>query len=217
MAKTFSLPALPLRVTTTFAPTQRHAARLFRECDVLFLLGPAGTGKSHLAVALALQHAIHNECRIVLTRPVVEAGESLGYLPGDVNEKMAPYLAPIIDLLPRVCNDPKQAGALLDVCPLAFMRGRTFNGVAILDEAQNCTLAHMRLFLSRLGVGGKMIVTGDVAQSDIADSGLAAALDCLHAVPGVGIVEMTDADQQRHPLVTAMLAELNLPRGKSGV
>ena len=181
-----------------------------REHDVVFGVGPAGTGKTYLAMAMALATLQRGECeRIVLTRPAVEAGEKLGFLPGDLTEKVDPYLRPLYDAL----GDMIEPGDLprmlekniLEIAPLAFMRGRTLaKSFVILDEAQNTTVEQMRMFLTRLGDGGRMVITGDPTQVDLGPqkrSGLRHALKILDGVDGLSIVKLTAVDVVRHPLV----------------
>lgn len=202
------IPERP-KILAELSPSQKQAAIAFRDCDVLFLLGATGTGKTHVAMRLALRYAEETNCTITLSRPAVEAGECLGFIPGTVDDKMQPYLEPIHEIIPSVTREnEKDVKHLLKVCPLAFMRGRTFHGVAVLDEAQNCNESKLKLFLTRIGVGAKLIITGDPAQIDIHDSGLLHVTSKLKGVPGVGIIEMDPMDQKRHPLVTLMLAAL---------
>lgn len=192
---------------------QSAIAKLWPHCDVMIIRGPAGSGKTHLAVALAaldLQSKKAN--RIILSRPTVTAcGEEIGLLPGDVNEKMHPWLLPVHDVLRRMtfAKPDKWIAEHCEVCPLAFMRGRTFDDcVAILDEAQNATRAQLRLFLSRIGPGGKLVLTGDVEQCDIPNSGfLNLSLDLREAViPGVAVVDLLADDNPRHHLISEVLA-----------
>lgn len=192
---------------------QKQAADLFRDCDILFLVGAAGSGKTHVAVALALQClATSRRETIFITRPAVEAGENLGFLPGTVEEKVAPFMTPIHDCLGRIVlkADMDDARKRLQPAPLAYLRGRTFtNAVAILDEAQNCTRSQLVLFLTRLGPGSKLLLTGDPWQTDL--SGRCALLDVMHAldgVCGVGAVKFDVDACLRHPLVTEVLKRL---------
>jgi len=178
--------------------------------DVVFGIGPAGTGKTWLAMAQAVAAlAAKRVSRIILARPAVEAGEKLGFLPGDVQEKVNPYLRPLYDALYDMLHADK-VGRLLDrgvieIAPIAFMRGRTLNDAfVILDEAQNTTAEQMKMFLTRLGFGSKVVVTGDVTQIDLPagqTSGVVQALRVLRGVEGVSIVRLTDRDVVRHPLV----------------
>jgi phosphate starvation-inducible PhoH-like protein len=198
---------------TTIAPKgegqQRYVEAMLNH-DLTLCLGPAGTGKTYLAVAVSVallkQHKIK---RIVLARPAVEAGEKLGYLPGDLQAKVNPYLRPLWDamhdMVPYEQVKRFLQNDVLEVIPLAFMRGRTLNHAAIiLDEAQNCTVSQMLMFLTRLGQGSKMIVTGDDSQSDLPGGepvGFADAVKRLEGVPGVATVRLDKADIVRHPLV----------------
>ena len=178
--------------------------------DLVFCTGPAGTGKTYLAVAVAVAMLKEGEARrLVLARPAVEAGEKLGFLPGDMIEKVNPYLRPLLDALHDMMDFEQvqkfMSVDMIEVVPLAFMRGRTLNdAVIILDEAQNTTAGQMLMFLTRLGHGGKMIVTGDTSQTDLPDgeaSGLVDAVRRLHRVPGVSCVTLEKTDIVRHSLV----------------
>lgn len=176
--------------------------------DITFALGPAGTGKTFLAVACALSY-LENKCvdKIVLVRPAVEAGEKLGFLPGDMSEKVSPYLAPLYDALSECSN--KSSRREVEILPLAFMRGRTFkNTFVVCDEAQNSTKIQMKMLLTRLGLNSKMIIVGDVTQIDLQnhrDSGLQDAIDRLHNLEGIGVCELTTADNKRHPLIEKVI------------
>lgn len=189
---------------------QKVYVQAMRDCDVVFGAGPAGTGKTYLAVAMAVA-ALQEQriSRIVLTRPAVEAGEKLGFLPGDLAEKVNPYLRPLYDALHDMMpadrvNGLVQRGAV-EVAPLAFMRGRTLSdSFVILDEAQNTTVPQMRMFLTRLGMGSKAVITGDVTQVDLpvgTTSGLRDAIALLGNTQGIRCCTFTDADVVRHPLV----------------
>jgi phosphate starvation-inducible PhoH-like protein len=182
--------------------------------DLVFAIGPAGTGKTFLAVAMALAALRNNEVsRIILTRPAVEAGESLGFLPGDMREKIDPYIRPLFDALQFMLTSEKLKILLekniIEITPLAYMRGRTLNNsFIILDEAQNATKMQMKMFLTRLGANSKAIVTGDVSQIDLAKdsmSGLIDAAKILKDVKGIEFAEFTDADVVRHPLVARII------------
>jgi len=182
--------------------------------DITFAIGPAGTGKTYLAVAAAVDALTRNSVqRIVLTRPAVEAGEKLGYLPGDLAQKVDPYLRPLYDALYDLMGSDKVAKAFergqLEIAPLAFMRGRTLNhAFVILDEAQNTTPEQMKMFLTRLGFASKCVVTGDVSQIDLASgqiSGLVDAERVLKRIDGVAISHFTTADVVRHPLVARIV------------
>lgn len=196
-----------------------------RTSDLVFGVGPAGTGKTYLAVAAAvhllLQHRVR---RLVLVRPAVEAGEKLGFLPGDMEAKVNPYLRPLLDALHDMLDAPTlrrfMETDVIEIAPLGFMRGRTLNGSAvILDEAQNTTRAQMQMFLTRMGHGTKMIVTGDVTQIDLprpADSGLIDALRRLRRVEGVGIVGLDELDVVRHQLVQRVIRAYAADRTEPG-
>ncbi len=183
--------------------------------DVVFAVGPAGTGKTFLAVAMAARGLHAGEVdRIVLVRPVVEAGEQLGFLPGDVQEKVDPYLRPLYDALTECLGGTKLnrylANGTIEVAPLAYMRGRTLNrAFVILDEGQNTTLTQMKMFLTRFGPGTRAVVTGDVTQIDLEDStasGLVQVQRVLQGVEGVAFVHLHDTDVVRHPLVRRIVA-----------
>ena len=191
-------------------PTQRRYLRAFAQNDIVFGLGPAGTGKTYLAMAVAVSLLLKEKVRrIVLCRPAVEAGEKLGFLPGDLAEKVNPYLRPLYDALYDMVDEERAARmverGVIEVAPLAFMRGRTLNDAfIILDEAQNATEEQMKMFLTRLGFGSRAVVTGDVTQVDLprgARSGLVDARQILAGVRGVAFAEFTSADVVRHPLV----------------
>jgi len=195
-------------------PAQRHyAAQLFRR-ELVFGIGPAGTGKTYLAVAAAVSMFLDGRVeRIVLSRPAVEAGERLGFLPGDMKEKIDPYLRPLYDalgdMLPAKQVQKLMEEGKIEVAPLAFMRGRTLSSAfVVLDEAQNTTTVQMRMFLTRLGEGSRMAVTGDPSQIDLprgVTSGLVEAVRVLEGVEGVGLVRFASADVVRHPLVARII------------
>ncbi len=189
---------------------QRHYISAIRKHDLTFGIGPAGTGKTYLAMAMATAALVQRKVkRIILTRPAVEAGERLGFLPGDLAEKVNPYLRPLYDALGDMLDYDKvqqmRSQNQIEVAPLAFMRGRTLNDAfVILDEAQNATTDQMKMFLTRLGYGSKAVVTGDVTQTDLprgARSGLSVAESILKDVQGVSFCHLTDIDVVRHPLV----------------
>ena len=189
---------------------QSRMVRSFVENDLTFALGPAGTGKTYIAIALAVAALKNKACRrLILSRPAVEAGEKLGFLPGDMKDKIDPYLRPLYDaledMIPAVKLKEYMESDTIQIAPLAFMRGRTLNdAVIILDEAQNTTRHQMKMFLTRLGMNAKMIVTGDVTQIDLprtTQSGLMQALRILRGVKGIGVIEYGKKDIVRHPLV----------------
>lgn len=194
---------------------QRRYIETIRQLDVTFGVGPAGTGKTYLAVATGVA-ALKEEkvARLILTRPAVEAGEALGFLPGDLYEKISPYLRPLHDalhdMLPAEEIAKFQERGIIEIAPLAYMRGRTLNGAfIILDEAQNATTEQMFMFLTRLGHGSKAVVTGDPTQIDLPNnkrSGLVEAVRALQKVEGIGIVEFQKRDIVRHPLVMRIIS-----------
>ncbi|MCC8056863.1 PhoH family protein [Cloacibacillus sp.] len=189
---------------------QKGYIQAIRDNDITFGIGPAGTGKTYLAVAQAVAYLKSAKIsRIILVRPVVEAGERLGYLPGDMNEKGAPYLRPLYDafyeLLPAERFDRYFEKGVIELAPLAYMRGRTLNdSFIILDEAQNTTPEQMKMFLTRLGFGSKAVITGDITQVDLPgtkESGLKVVQDILKGVPGVSFIKLNDGDVVRHEIV----------------
>ena len=193
---------------------QKRYLDAIRENDVVFGIGPAGTGKTYLAMAMAVWSLTESRvARIILTRPVVEAGESLGFLPGDIAQKVDPYLRPLYDALfvmlgPERSNDLMESG-IIEVAPLAYMRGRTLNNAFIvLDEAQNTTTEQMKMFLTRLGFDSKVVVTGDVTQIDLPrhrKSGLIQASNILRGIPQIGFVDLDESDVVRHSLVQEII------------
>jgi phosphate starvation-inducible protein PhoH and related proteins len=198
------------------ARSQRQAAyvRAIQDHGLVFALGPAGTGKTYLAVAMAVSMLIDGQVdRLILSRPAVEAGERLGFLPGDLREKVDPYLRPLYDalhdMMPGNLVFKRMADGDIEVAPLAFMRGRTLsNAFIILDEAQNSTIGQMKMFLTRMGENSRMVVTGDLSQVDLPPgqrSGLQDAVDVLRDVGGVAFIRFTDADVVRHILVTSIV------------
>lgn len=189
---------------------QQKLVRAFQDNDLTFALGPAGTGKTYVAIAMAVRALKNREVKkVILSRPAVEAGEKLGFLPGDMKDKIDPYLQPLYDALEDMIPAAKlreyMETGVIQIAPLAFMRGRTLNdAVIILDEAQNTTTHQIKMFLTRLGMNAKMVVTGDVTQIDLPRttvSGLVQALRVLREVPGVGRVQFEKKDIVRHPLV----------------
>lgn len=185
-----------------------------RENDIVFSIGPAGTGKTYIAVAFAVAALeSHQVDRIVLSRPAVEAGENLGFLPGDLHDKIDPYLTPLYDalgdMLLQTKLKPLLAKKIIEVVPLAYMRGRTLNNAfLILDEAQNATAMQMKMFLTRLGVNSKAIITGDVTQIDLpknVNSGLIQAANILQNIDGIGFATLTETDVVRHQLVREII------------
>ncbi|MBZ0252808.1 MAG: PhoH family protein, partial [Candidatus Methylomirabilis sp.] len=202
------------RIVTPKTLTQKRYIDAIARCDVVFGIGPAGTGKTYLAMAMAVASLLKKETdRIILCRPAVEAGEHLGFLPGDMAAKVNPYLRPLYDALHDIM-DREQAEKLMErgtieVAPLAFMRGRTLSdSFLILDEAQNTTREQMRMFLTRMGVGSKAVVTGDVTQIDLRErpSGLVQAQKILQGVVGVEFVYFSEKDVMRHPLVQKIVS-----------
>ena len=196
------------------SPSQKQYVEAMRGSDMVFGVGPAGTGKTYLAMAMAINHFIEKKVnRIILARPAVEAGEKLGFLPGDLADKINPYLRPLYDALYSMM-DIEYATKLIDkniieVAPLAFMRGRTLNDAfVILDEAQNTTEEQMKMFLTRLGFNSKAVITGDITQIDLPtgkQSGLVTAIDILAPISGIKFIKFTDRDIVRHPLVSKIV------------
>ncbi|HLO77531.1 MAG TPA: PhoH family protein [Magnetospirillum sp.] len=195
-------------------PTQASYLAALQTCPLVFGLGPAGTGKTYLAVAKAVSMMLKGEVdRLILSRPAVEAGERLGFLPGDLKEKVDPYLRPLYDalydMLPGDQVVKKLTAGEIEVAPLAFMRGRTLaNSFIILDEAQNTTSVQMKMFLTRMGEGSRMVITGDLSQVDLPPgqrSGLRDAIDILDGMEGVSFINFTDRDVVRHDLVTRIV------------
>ena len=206
------------RIITPKSLAQKIYIDAIRKYDMVFGIGPAGTGKTYLAMAMAVSYLLEKKVnRIVLTRPALEAGEKLGFLPGDLTEKINPYLRPLYDALYDMM-DFERASALIEkgaieVAPLAFMRGRTLNdSVVILDEAQNTTSEQMKMFLTRLGFGSKAIITGDVTQTDLPHdkvSGLIEVEGVLQKTKGIQFVYFTEIDVVRHPLVQEIIRAYN--------
>ena len=203
---------------------QKKYLEAIRKHDITFGIGPAGTGKTYLAVAMALAALRKGEvARIILTRPAVEAGEALGFLPGDLYEKIMPYLRPLHDalhdMLPAEDLQKHTERATIEIAPLAYMRGRTLNNAfIILDEAQNSTTEQMLMFLTRLGHGSKAVITGDETQIDLPPhrhSGLLEAHRVLKHVAGIAVIEFDKRDVVRHPLVQRIVAAYESHRGKT--
>ncbi|MDA8164174.1 MAG: PhoH family protein [Desulfobacteraceae bacterium] len=198
------------RVVSPKSVNQKHYIESIRENDIVFGIGPAGTGKTYLAVAMAVAALAAGQVRsIILARPAVEAGEKLGFLPGDMAQKVNPYLRPLHDALHDMLGRERAAELLengtIEIAPLAFMRGRTLNNAfVILDEAQNTSREQMKMFLTRLGFNSKAVITGDITQIDLPthqSSGLVEASRILQGIEGIGFSSFTDADVVRHPLV----------------
>lgn len=197
---------------------QSEYIRAIKRNDLVFGIGPAGTGKTYLAVVMAVNALKSGKVnRIILTRPAVEAGESLGFLPGDLKEKVDPYLRPLYDALHDVLGVEHTTRLIerntIEVAPLAYMRGRTLDDAfVILDEAQNTTQAQMKMFLTRLGFGSKMVITGDKTQIDLPKgvrSGLVVAEQILHNVSGIALIQLEESDVVRHPLVGKIIRAYN--------
>jgi phosphate starvation-inducible protein PhoH and related proteins len=205
-------------------PNQRKLVEIVHQNDMVFAVGPAGTGKTYTAVALAVRALKAKEVRrIVLTRPAVEAGENLGFLPGDLKEKLDPYMMPLYDALRDMIPPEKLAEMIehkiIEIAPLAFMRGRTLDqAFVILDEAQNSTLMQMKMFLTRMGMTAKFVITGDMSQIDLPrnqKSGLSYAVDLLQEVEGIGIVRLNQNDVIRHPLVKKIIDTFDKAEGST--
>ena len=197
---------------------QKQLVSLFNQNDMLFAIGPAGSGKTYLSIALAVRALKNKEIRrIILSRPAVEAGEKLGFLPGDMKEKIDPYLQPLYDALQDMIPAQKlneyMEQNIIQIAPLAFMRGRTLNdAIVILDEAQNTTTQQIKMFLTRMGQNTKMIINGDMTQIDLphaVKSGLREAREILEGVKGIGFVELNEKDIVRHKLVTRIVNAYN--------
>ena len=202
------------KAITPRSENQRRLVEAFRHDDMVFAVGPAGSGKTYIAIALAVRALKNKEVKkIILARPAVEAGEKLGFLPGDMKDKIDPYLQPLYDALQEMIPGAKlqeyMEQNVIQIAPLAFMRGRTLNdAVVILDEAQNTTSAQLKMFLTRMGWNTKMFITGDCTQIDLprqTQSGLVQALHILRDIPGISFVEMGKEDIVRHKLVTKIV------------
>ena len=194
--------------------TQQDLVKSYFENDLIFAVGPAGTGKTYMAIALAVRALKNREIkRIILTRPAVEAGERLGFLPGDLKDKLDPYLQPLYDALSDMIPSKRlqefMADGTIQIAPLAYMRGRTLDkACVILDEAQNTNLGQLKMFLTRMGTSAKFIVTGDATQIDLPrreDSGLLAGIKLLEGIKGISTIRFTNEDIVRHPLVTKIV------------
>ena len=200
--------------------TQQDLVSAYFENDLIFAVGPAGTGKTYMAIALAVRALKNREIkRIILTRPAVEAGERLGFLPGDLKDKLDPYLQPLYDALADMIPSRRlqefMADGTIQIAPLAYMRGRTLDkACVILDEAQNTNLGQLKMFLTRMGVNAKFIVTGDATQIDLPrreDSGLLAGIQLLEGIKGIATVRFSTEDIVRHPLVTKIVRAFDKP------
>ena len=207
----YSMSGRPIKARTA---NQQKLIDAYKQNDMVFAVGPAGTGKTYLSIALAVKALKEKAAKkIILSRPAVEAGEKLGFLPGDMRDKIDPYLQPLYDaledMLPQVKLQDMMEKNIIQIAPLAFMRGRTLNdAVVILDEAQNTTPAQIRMFLTRMGWITKMVITGDMTQIDLPHSqksGLIEALHILNNVEGIGIVNLDRSDIVRHKLVTRIV------------
>ncbi len=207
-------------------PNQQRLVDAVRKADMVFAVGPAGTGKTYTAVAMAVKALKERQVRrIILTRPAVEAGENLGFLPGDLREKLDPYLQPLFDALKDMIPANRLFGhmeeGVIQIAPLAFMRGRTLDhAFVILDEAQNATLPQLKMFLTRMGRNAKFVITGDMTQVDLPDrqpSGLMPAVEMLRDVEGITVVELDEKDIIRHELVIRVLGAFKkLEEGEKG-
>ena len=207
----YSMSGRPIKARTK---NQQRLIEAYEKNDMVFAVGPAGTGKTYLSIALAVKALKEKTAKkIILSRPAVEAGEKLGFLPGDMKDKIDPYLQPLYDaledMLPQVKLQDMMEKHIIQIAPLAFMRGRTLSdAVVILDEAQNTTPAQIRMFLTRMGWNTKMIITGDMTQIDLPHSqksGLVEALHILNNIEGIGVVALDRSDIVRHKLVTKIV------------
>ncbi len=202
------------KIVTAKSPSQREYIKAMSTSDMIFGIGPAGTGKTYLAMAMAVNQFLSKKAaRIILTRPAVEAGEKLGFLPGDIADKINPYLRPLYDALYTMMDIDYVTKLIekgvIEVAPLAFMRGRTLNdSFVILDEAQNTTEEQMKMFLTRLGFNSKAVITGDVTQIDLPSdkrSGLITAMHVLNNISEIKFIQFSDKDVVRHPLVSKIV------------
>ena len=216
----YSLSGRPIK---SRSENQQRLIDAFEQNDMVFAVGPAGTGKTYLSIALAVRALKEKSAkRIILSRPAVEAGEKLGFLPGDMKDKIDPYLQPLYDaledMLPATKLQDMMEKHVIQIAPLAFMRGRTLSdAIVILDEAQNTTPAQLRMFLTRMGWNTKMVITGDMTQIDLPrsqTSGLREALRILHGIEGIGVVELNKKDIVRHKLVTRIVNAYEAADGK---
>ena len=216
----YSLSGRPIK---SRSENQQRLIDAFEQNDMVFAVGPAGTGKTYLSIALAVRALKEKSAkRIILSRPAVEAGEKLGFLPGDRKDKIDPYLQPLYDaledMLPATKLQDMMEKHIIQIAPLAFMRGRTLSdAIVILDEAQNTTPAQLRMFLTRMGWNTKMVITGDMTQIDLPrsqTSGLREALRILHGIEGIGVVELNKKDIVRHKLVTRIVNAYEAADGK---
>ena len=216
----YSLSGRPIK---SRSENQQRLIDAFEQNDMVFAVGPAGTGKTYLSIALAVRALKEKSAkRIILSRPAVEAGEKLGFLPGDMKDKIDPYLQPLYDaledMLPATKLQDMMDKHIIQIAPLAFMRGRTLSdAIVILDEAQNTTPAQLRMFLTRMGWNTKMVITGDMTQIDLPrsqTSGLREALRILHGIEGIGVVELNKKDIVRHKLVTRIVNAYEAADGK---
>ncbi|MCF0198784.1 MAG: PhoH family protein [Bacteroidaceae bacterium] len=217
----YSVQGKPIQARTG---NQQALVKAYEENDMLFAIGPAGTGKTYVSIALAVRALKNKEVRkIILSRPAVEAGEKLGFLPGDMKDKIDPYLQPLYDaledMLPAAKLQEMMDQKIIQIAPLAFMRGRTLNdAVVILDEAQNTTVQQLKMFLTRMGMNTKMIVTGDISQIDLPSqtrSGLVDAIRVLKDVEGIAMLYLNKGDIVRHRLVTRIVEAYDAAHAKS--